>query len=161
MGIRKLSKRLTTIVLRVFSRRNSIVFAILWALLIFLLSHSPNTDDGTGILVRIITWVASWLPFELDAVAGLDKIVHAVFYGIFAFFIFGASRRYVLSLVIASLYGVTDEFHQSFIEGRDADVWDWVADTVGASLALFAIAFMGVFFQKKKSDVTAPNTRYT
>ncbi len=89
--------------------------------------------------MRTITWVATWLPFELDAVNGLDKIVHAVFYGIFAFFIFGGSRRYSLSLVIASLYGVTDEFHQSFVEGRDSDVWDWVADTVGAGLALMSI----------------------
>jgi len=116
-----------------------LIFAILWALLIFFLSHSPNTDDGSGFLSRIITWVASWLPFELSDVTGLDKIVHAVFYGIFAFFIFGSSRHYVLSLVIASIYGITDEFHQSFVFGRDSDVWDWVADTVGASLSLVGI----------------------
>ena len=108
-------------------------------MLIFFLSHSPNTDDGSGFLAQIITWVSSWLPFELDSIVALDKIVHAVFYGIFAFFIFGSSRRYALSLLLASLYGVTDEFHQSFVEGRDSDIWDWVADIVGASLALFTI----------------------
>jgi VanZ family protein len=27
---------------------------------------------------------------------------------------------------------VVDEIHQSFVPGRDANVWDWVADTLGA-----------------------------
>ena len=112
-------------------------FAIAWALLIFFLSHQTDTDDGSGFLGQIITWVSSWLPFQLDSITGLDKIVHAFEYAVFAVFIFGSSRRYFLSLLLASLYGVTDEFHQSFIEGRDSDVWDWVADTVGSSLALF------------------------
>lgn len=132
------------------SKQNSIIFALLWALLIFFLSHLPNNDDGSALLTQIIMWVASWLPFDLSNITGLDKIVHAVFYGIFAFFIFGGSRRYLLSLLIASLYGITDEFHQSFIEGRDSDVWDWVADTVGASLVLLGIRFTGIFVSEDK-----------
>jgi VanZ family protein len=35
---------------------------------------------------------------------------------------------------IASLYGATDEIHQLFVEGRNCNAWDWVADTVGAIL---------------------------
>ena len=34
-----------------------------------------------------------------------------------------------------SFYGATDEWHQSFVPGRDADVRDLVADAVGAALA--------------------------
>ena len=37
-------------------------------------------------------------------------------------------------MALASLYGATDEFHQSFVPGRDSDVLDWVADTLGAAL---------------------------
>ncbi|MCX5731999.1 MAG: VanZ family protein, partial [Deltaproteobacteria bacterium] len=29
--------------------------------------------------------------------------------------------------------GATDEFHQSFVPGRNADVADWMADTLGAA----------------------------
>ena len=44
-------------------------------------------------------------------------------------------RRCVWSAVLmASLYGASDEWHQGFIAGRDAAVGDWAADTVGAVL---------------------------
>ena len=33
---------------------------------------------------------------------------------------------------IASAYGATDEWHQSFVPGRSSDVHDWYADTAGA-----------------------------
>jgi VanZ family protein len=36
--------------------------------------------------------------------------------------------------VIASAFGATDEVHQSFVPGRNADVADWVADTLGAAV---------------------------
>ena len=39
-----------------------------------------------------------------------------------------------LAVALASLYGATDEFHQSLVPGRDADVVDWVADTLGAAI---------------------------
>jgi VanZ family protein len=36
------------------------------------------------------------------------------------------------AIVMSSLYGVTDEFHQSFVPGRTPSIGDWCADTVGA-----------------------------
>jgi VanZ family protein len=40
----------------------------------------------------------------------------------------------VLALLIASAYAASDEWHQWFVPGRDADVLDWVADTIGAAI---------------------------
>jgi VanZ family protein len=37
---------------------------------------------------------------------------------------------------IATVYGFTDEFHQSFVPGRTADPRDLLADGVGAALGL-------------------------
>lgn len=37
-----------------------------------------------------------------------------------------------LAVGLASVYGVTDEFHQSFVPGRVPDVIDWATDTAGA-----------------------------
>jgi VanZ family protein len=38
----------------------------------------------------------------------------------------------MVPLVFATLYAVTDEFHQWFVPGRHADVWDVAADAAGA-----------------------------
>ena len=47
-------------------------------------------------------------------------------------------RQALIGLALASLYAVSDEYHQSFVVGRSADVADWVADTAGSGLALLA-----------------------
>jgi VanZ family protein len=41
----------------------------------------------------------------------------------------------VLVVVLCTLYGVSDEFHQAFVPGRDSSVWDVVKDLGGASVA--------------------------
>lgn len=45
------------------------------------------------------------------------------------------------------LYGVSDEWHQSFVPGRDAGLRDVVADGVGA---LVAASTIGVFWRWKQ-----------
>ncbi len=98
--------------------------AVITAALIFALSQQPSLPDIPG---GIPDWVA-----------------HGLEYGFFALTLaFGATRgfaaerrtlgRVSVAVLIASLYGVSDEFHQSFV-GRDATVQDWLADTVGAML---------------------------
>jgi VanZ family protein len=42
----------------------------------------------------------------------------------------------IASLLFCSLYGVTDEWHQFFVIGRDASFLDWFADTIGALIAI-------------------------
>jgi VanZ family protein len=45
------------------------------------------------------------------------------------------SGRAVLgAVVIASAYGVSDEYHQLFVSGRSFDVLDMVADAIGAAV---------------------------
>jgi VanZ family protein len=44
----------------------------------------------------------------------------------------------LVSLLIASLYGVSDEVHQAFVPGRDSSPFDWLADTIGAGLVCAA-----------------------
>jgi VanZ family protein len=43
-------------------------------------------------------------------------------------------------VVLASLYGIGDEFHQSFTPGRSVELLDWLMDTSGAALAVFIYA---------------------
>ena len=43
------------------------------------------------------------------------------------------------AVAIASLYGITDEFHQSFVPGRVPDIADWAVDTAGALTAVLLL----------------------
>lgn len=76
-----------------------------------------------------------------------DKILHAG-----AYFIMGTlawrSFEHLLtkpiilalcSVTFCSLYGISDEWHQSFVVGRFSDIADWIADTSGAGLAVFLL----------------------
>ncbi len=75
-----------------------------------------------------------------------DKVLHAIEYAVFGALCFWALqgtlniswRRWAMPMAIAlaSFYGMTDEFHQSFVPFRYSHVLDWVADTVGAGLGV-------------------------
>jgi len=78
-----------------------------------------------------------------------DKLIHASAYALmgglawlsFRHFNFPVKITACIALLFASVYGVTDEYHQSFIAGRDADMWDWVAGTTGALLMIAIIVW--------------------
>ncbi|HNC23707.1 MAG TPA: VanZ family protein [Opitutaceae bacterium] len=68
-----------------------------------------------------------------------DKVVHFLAYGLLATLICRLGRGWkaaVVGALLASAYGATDEWHQYFVPGRSCDVWDWVADTAGAMVAV-------------------------
>lgn len=52
--------------------------------------------------------------------------------------LFDRERRWY-AIGIATAYGVLDEFHQSFVPGRDPSALDVLADFVGATLAVMII----------------------
>jgi VanZ family protein len=45
-------------------------------------------------------------------------------------------RQAGLAIVLAGLYGATDEYHQSFVAGRGASVLDVGIDLLGAALGI-------------------------
>ena len=67
-----------------------------------------------------------------------DKVLHAAEYLPLGYlcaraFRGSARRRAVLGLLAAALFGLSDEFHQSFIPGRESSLWDWTADLAGSA----------------------------
>lgn len=59
------------------------------------------------------------------------------------------------ALPVASLYAVTDEIHQLFVEGRSCEVNDWAIDTAGAILGIgvFYVTLLIVRFIMKRIDI--------
>jgi VanZ family protein len=82
------------------------------------------------------------LPFK-------DKGVHFVEYAVLGFFAAHAiratwrgrseSRVYLVAVLWAVGWGVLDEFHQAFVPGRDGDVYDLLADGLGAATGAAAL----------------------
>ncbi|HSH41142.1 MAG TPA: VanZ family protein, partial [Arenicellales bacterium] len=51
---------------------------------------------------------------------------------------YAAQARW-LALGLAVLYGISDEWHQSFVPGREPDVLDVLADGVGAAVGILLL----------------------
>ena len=108
---------------------------------IFLLSHQPGDT----------------LP--LPAFPGSDKVAHMIAYAALAatvLWFFGKEgiknqKTTIFWTVLFCLcYGISDEFHQSFIPHRSVSGLDVLADTAGAAL-IAALWFYNTWIKKKIS----------
>ena len=91
---------------------------------IFALSAQPSLDSGLG-------------PIDLIG----RKLIHFGSYALLCFLWWRAFRSVtndriavLLAFVLASGYAITDEFHQTFVEGRHGTPVDWAIDSAGAAL---------------------------
>lgn len=78
----------------------------------------------------------------------LDKIVHFGVFGLLStlalrvfFDLRHPLRTTLIAIAIVSVYGISDEFRQSFTPGRSVEFVDWAADTTGAALAAALYSF--------------------
>src|SRR5688572_29328994 len=95
---------------------------------IFALSAQPDLSSGPG---------------TIDLIG--RKIVHALEYALLCFFLWRAlrpalphTRSVVVAFAVTVAYAVTDEVHQSFVEGRNGTPVDVGIDAVGAAAAALA-----------------------
>lgn len=124
-----------------------------WAAFIFFMSAHTGSDldDGTGLVASIKRWLAA----AVAPVFGPDTDVVSVAAHFSEYVVLGvllcvALRQTwpgtrlalvaVAAIVLASLYGASDEFHQLFVPGRLCDPADWLTDTLGATLGALATA---------------------
>jgi VanZ family protein len=97
---------------------------------IFALSAQPSLDTGLGLI---------------DTIG--RKFVHLGQYALLAFLWWRAMRTRlegrqaaVAAFVITALYAGSDEYHQSFVEGRSGSPVDWAIDCAGAAIACLWLA---------------------
>ncbi|MDF1534324.1 MAG: VanZ family protein [Methanosarcinaceae archaeon] len=95
----------------------------------------------------------------------LDKIQHIVLYfgfGIVLYFTFFNSKEQslkkyaaIFAIVAGILYGITDEYHQSFVPGRVASTADLFANGMGVTIAqtvILVLIFVKLINRKRKSS---------
>jgi VanZ family protein len=75
------------------------------------------------------------------------KIVHIIEYSILATLVYrgfinsGVSKKqaFIYAVIIAFIYGLSDEFHQSFTPHRDSRFRDVIIDTIGGSIGVYFV----------------------
>ena len=96
----------------------------------------------------LIYYLSSYpVAIELPSFSYSDKLAHTAAYGVLASLIYVALRKgnvakhhvVALAFTISFLYGVSDEIHQYFVPGRQADIFDVMANGIGA--LCFPLAF--------------------
>lgn len=95
----------------------------------------------------IIFFVSSLPGIKIPGPVGItDKLAHLVEYAILGILLSRALRQttsispswVICTVVIVSfVYALSDEFHQSFVPGRDCSIYDAWADLIGSTLGGF------------------------
>lgn len=106
---------------------------LVWAGIIFTLSSIPHLESG----------------LEQDFL--LRKIAHILEYAILTFLLlrvfgFQNNKSIILVAIIAFLYAISDEYHQTFIFGRKGRLEDVGIDSIGILLTA------GLWYIKGKSQ---------
>jgi VanZ family protein len=104
--------------------------AYIWAAIIFVESSIPGHKFPST-------------PF------GTDKVVHVVVFFILCWLVYRALKNQTVALVskmslflavvVTILYGFSDEFHQLYVPGRSADMFDMAADALGGFLFIMFV----------------------
>jgi cell division protein FtsW (lipid II flippase) len=101
--------------------------AFIWMIVIFSLSARPSIHASA----------IDWQDFFIK------KTAHVVEYFILAFLIYFSLRKTTVesrtslllyTIIITIIYAVTDEFHQTFVPGREGRLRDVLIDSSGAFL---------------------------
>ena len=154
-----------------------ITFRVIFALMtlavmayIFMLSAEnakQSSQTSAGVIEKIVdTFVSSYkeMPVEekKSLVSSLQDVVrkaaHFAVYAVLGFyascFISTFNGRFWLKLIIcqsfSSLYALSDEYHQTFSEGRSFQISDIVYDSVGAFCGIIFVLLVVLIFKKAK-----------
>ena len=118
-----------------------------WMGLIYFLSDQPDLPQAPG----------AW-PDTL-----LKKTGHALGYGILAWLylrplrgrLCSATSSRALSFGLAVLYGLSDEYHQTFVPGRNGTLWDVAVDGIGVCGAML----LDWWLQRRRIPLRATDAR--
>lgn len=115
--------------------------------LIFFLSSQSFTEET--------------LPSVFELVG--DKALHMMEYGVLGILCYRGFRyastswaapyAVYFAIAVATIYGASDEIHQSFVPLREADHWDLVADCIGAAICTVGWHWLQPFWGTSPNEV--------
>ena len=130
-----------------------------WMVVIFMLSNevADSSSERSGVIVEVISRSLSW---SQDVLTFLTrKVAHIFIYFVLGILMFNVAMDFrisnkhavMLSVVFVMLYAITDEFHQSFVPGRSAELRDVLIDTTAGAMGALIYFYATVF---RRSDTS-------
>jgi VanZ family protein len=122
------------------------------------LAHKLSLLAAIGLATLIYYLSDRQLPHVIVLFNWQDKVIHAIVYGLLGFLVLGAMRigqrgysaiQAGIAVGLTTLYGILDEFHQSFVPGRMADTWDVLADATGAVLGVYLLYALSRLYKNR------------
>lgn len=118
---------------------------VFWALVIFKFSSGsvPKASESF------------WVDFVIK------KIGHIILFATLAVLIYRGligsgikrGKAAIIALIFSLFYGISDEFHQIYTQGREARVRDVIIDGIGSGLTLFLVNKFFARFPKRVRDI--------
>jgi len=118
-------------------------------------------------LIYYLSDQSQWIISVPDLFNMQDKIIHALAYAVMALLFWLAGKGWMdywgirqsrllalLCVLFCAFYGLSDEWHQSFIIGRDASFFDWLADVAGALLLTMVLQKREFAFHDGSNSLT-------
>ena len=126
---------------------------VAWMAFIFFASTGAFAGENTSRIIRpLLLWLFPDISEEKIASVHFltRKVAHFLEYALLAFLAaraFSSSSQpalrrhwFFISLLLVVLYSLSDEYHQSFVQGRGASIYDSFIDMAGGLAALFLYA---------------------
>lgn len=137
---------------RVTPSKIHVALPLLFMAVLYWLSSLPGTplpDDPA--LYGLFYWVPPSVQNALHVPA--YAVLSWAFWWALGAWLRVPSARAISACAIASVYGVFDEWHQSFVPGRYASLTDVTLDVAGAVLGIWVAAWIGSRARTNKSQI--------
>jgi len=128
------------------------VVTVAWAGTITCLSTSAYGSSVTALMLeQLLSSLHIHLAHDTFAIVhfAIRKLAHCTEYAIFALFLYHSftfrhpeswnTRSAFSAIIVAGLFSLTDEYHQSFVPGRTASIKDCGLDTFGALVGMLLL----------------------
>lgn len=99
---------------------------------IFVLSNRPTLPDLPG---GLTSYTGHFIGYALLGGLVLRGFAGGRWSGV-------TVRSGLMAVAFSSVYGLSDEFHQSYVPGRSPSVSDWIVDTIGAAAAVLVLSWL-------------------
>lgn len=128
------------------TKKQKIIITFSWILvlicmgLIFYFS-SQVAEDSAEMSEGVLQWIMKTFNISANSFI-VRKLAHFLEYGGLSILVFNAlvqttgKPKLFLNFLIPSIYAVTDEIHQYFVEGRACSVFDIGVDMIGSIIGI-------------------------